>query len=115
MFRLNSDGSYDTGFVTSLLAGQQVNDTETLSDGKIIVRYTAIPFPSGLISRFNTDGSIDTSFNTQTTNGDVELNVEALAIQNNGQILIGGAITNVSGNPAKGLARLKSNGDFNNC
>ncbi len=57
--------------------------------------------------RLNVDGSIDTSFNPSTNFGPAD-SVRAIAIQPDGQILIGGLFTNVGGSNLNYLARLNS-------
>jgi uncharacterized repeat protein (TIGR01451 family)/uncharacterized delta-60 repeat protein len=57
--------------------------------------------------RLNVDGSVDTSFNPNTNYGPAD-SVRAIAIQPDGQIIIGGLFTNVGGNNLNYLARLNS-------
>lgn len=60
------------------------------------------------IARFNTDGSLDTTFN----NGGVGPNgsVQAVSIQPNGKILIGGYFMSYNGTSRQGIARLNTDG-----
>ena len=55
--------------------------------------------------RLNVDGSVDTGFNPTTNFGPAD-SVRAIAIQPDGQILIGGLFTNVGGSNLNYLARL---------
>jgi uncharacterized repeat protein (TIGR01451 family)/uncharacterized delta-60 repeat protein len=57
--------------------------------------------------RLNVDGSVDTSFNPNTNFGPAD-SVRAIAIQPDGQIIIGGLFTNVGGSNLNYLARLNS-------
>jgi len=57
------------------------------------------------IARFHVDGSIDVSFSAQT-----DTNVGAIVVQPDGDILIGGGFTNVSGASRLHIARLKPDG-----
>jgi len=57
--------------------------------------------------RLNVDGSVDASFNPNTNFGPTG-SVRAIAIQPNGQILIGGLFTSVGGSNLNYLARLNS-------
>ncbi len=57
--------------------------------------------------RLNVDGSVDTGFNPTTNFGPMD-SVRAIAIQPDGQILIGGLFTNVGGSNLNYLARLNS-------
>src|SRR5262249_34932957 len=54
--------------------------------------------------RVNTDGSIDTNWNP---NGGPNNSVGALALQPDGQLLVGGKFTAFNGVPRNGLVRLK--------
>ena len=65
-------------------------------------------------SRFLETGVVDTSFSSTrfTFGGNTENEPQAIALQSNGQIVVGG-ITNAHGTPVTGvLARLNSNGDL---
>ncbi len=65
-------------------------------------------------SRFLETGVVDTSFSSTrfTFGGNTENEPQAIALQSNGQIVVGG-ITNAHGTPVTGgLARLDSNGDL---
>jgi uncharacterized repeat protein (TIGR01451 family)/uncharacterized delta-60 repeat protein len=63
--------------------------------------------PYNHLVRLNVDGSIDTGFNPNTNFGPSD-SVRAIAIQPDGQILIGGFFTNVGGSNLNYLARLNS-------
>ena len=116
--RLNSDGTVDTSFnptpnllVSSLavqsngqiLAGGYFTAVETVSSTTLVQR--------SFMARFNADGTLDTNFNPDF-NG-VPFAIIALA---NGQILAGGAFTELTPNETgtaitqNGLARLNSDG-----
>ena len=111
--RLNSNGSIDTSF--SIGTGFD-NGVETLaiqSDGKIIVgggftSYNGVGV--GQIIRLNTDGSRDTSFNMGV--GFNNSDVNTLAIQSDGKIIVGGAFTSYNGVAVNRIARLNSNGSL---
>ncbi|WP_317039503.1 T9SS type A sorting domain-containing protein [Thermoflexibacter ruber] len=59
------------------------------------------------IVRLNTDGSIDASFNIGTG---FSSNVNTIAVQNDGKIIVGGQFGLFNGNTANALARLNTNG-----
>ena len=63
--------------------------------------------PYNHLIRLNVDGSVDASFNPGTNFGPADA-VRAIAIQPDGQILIGGLFTNVGGSNLNYLARLNS-------
>lgn len=95
LIRLNSDGSVDASF-SGLVSGFNAYSRSIVvqSDGKILVGGGFSSYngsagaPDGLI-RLNTDGSVDSTFSGITTGfggGDVE----AVALQPDGKILVGG-------------------------
>lgn len=57
------------------------------------------------ITRFNSNGSLDTTFNP---NAGPNAPVHSLAVQTNGQVVIGGEFTTVNGLPYNRLARLSA-------
>ncbi|MCL4787914.1 MAG: hypothetical protein KJ070_14160 [Verrucomicrobia bacterium] len=59
------------------------------------------------IARLNADGSLDTSFTPLSAANDI---VDAVALQADGKILIGGYFTTVAGMSRKHVARLNANG-----
>jgi uncharacterized delta-60 repeat protein len=117
--RLTSTGALDPAFApiigvagAGLLAG--VYATAIQPDGKILVAgdFTSINETSRTnIARLNTDGSLDSSFNpARGPNG----GVNALAIQTNGKIVIGGFFTQVNGTNRNYVARLNPDGSVDN-
>lgn len=86
-----------------------VRATTVQSDGKIIVGGTASEWSSDTINRIvrlDTDGSVDATF---TTGSGVNLgDVYALAIQNDGKLLIGGDFNAYNGTTRDGIARLEN-------
>ena len=108
--RFNVDGSIDTSFNFSQNLNQ-INAIKIQNDGKII--YGADN--TGNFGRINSDGTQDTSFltgsNVYHSNGTVVF-VQAIEIDNNNKILIGGAYNRYNGNVSNGLTRLNSDGSF---
>jgi len=100
--RLNHDGSADGTFTPNV--NDVVRTLVLQSNGQIIIggQFTAVQ-PSGggaavarmYAARLNTDGSLDTVFNPNA-NGVVY----AIAVQANGQVVIGGSFTTVQPNGA---------------
>jgi uncharacterized delta-60 repeat protein len=88
------------------------------NDGKIIIggcfrSYNDIPIHH--VARINTDGSRDTSFHSGLDSLNAE--IDALAIQNDGKILIGGYFNRYNGIPINNsdyinIARLNPNGSL---
>lgn len=108
--RLNSDGSLDEGFDSGVGPNGDVMALALQPDGKIVIGggFTHV---NGLwrqrITRLNADGTLDDSFNPDSyTNGFVE----AIVLQPDGKIIIGGAFTAVNGVARPMLARLNPNG-----
>jgi uncharacterized delta-60 repeat protein len=69
------------------------------------------------IARLNADGALDTSFvpNPGIAGGPTSMSgtlavVNAIALQPDGKVLIGGTFTNVNGQPRQDIARLNSDG-----
>lgn len=97
-------------------ASNLVNVVALQADGKMIIggRFTAYGGESSSgIARLKVDGSFDATFQTGTGFSyqfQYNLVVEALTIQPDGKILVGGDFYSYNGTPAAGLIRLNSNG-----
>jgi uncharacterized delta-60 repeat protein len=113
LVRLNSDGSVDDSFGTSI-AGARPSDAVGLecialqTNGQILVggTFTKINGEGHYsIGRLNTDGTVDTQFGASVNNY-----VYCLLVQPDGKILIGGSFTSVSGQSCSGLCRLNYDG-----
>ena len=95
--RLNANGSLDTGFNPG--ASGPVLTLAVQADGKILVGGSFATLGGGGsgtsrsdIGRLNADGSVDASFNPGANS-----NLNALAVQPDGKILVGGAFTMLGG------------------
>lgn len=111
--RLESDGDLDPTF----LHGQSVNGGSVgalglQSDGKIIVGGSFTSYfgsPAYRLMRINEDGTRDTTFNIGSgPNG----RVEAVTIQLDGKIIIGGSFNSYNGVPINGIARINLDGSL---
>ncbi|MCB9163610.1 MAG: T9SS type A sorting domain-containing protein [Flavobacteriales bacterium] len=116
--RLNQDGSLDTSFDPGLGADDEIQAIITQSDGKILIGGVFTTY-DGIarngIARVNTDGSLDTSFDPGSGVGSVPQlfeGVEAIALQSDGKILIGGGFNTFNGISRSGVARLDPNGSL---
>ena len=113
--RLNSNGSLDTGFDPGVGADGPVLALAVQSDGKILLGglFTTIDgVPRGNIARLNGDGSVDSSFDPGTgATGESFSTVNALALQSDGKVILGGTFTNVNGVSRSHVARLHANGN----
>jgi len=110
--RLNYDGSLDTSFNPGLGANGTVYAVAVQpTDGKVVIGgdFTTVNGNTNCnhIARLNVDGSVDPLFNL---NGGASHSVRAIAIQPDGNILIGGLFTNVNGQAASHIARLTPTG-----
>src|SRR5881227_2329629 len=108
--RLNANGSVDQTFGL----GNGINNAALAlalqSDGRIIVggQFSQIDLtPRFNLARLNTDGSVDLSFDPGNgPNGDVN----AIVIQSDGRIVIGGTFIGYDGFARGGVARVQGNG-----
>lgn len=103
-------GDLDSAFNPG--ADDDVLDIAIQSDGKILVAGYFGTIAGGnqaLIARLNADGTLDTSFAPEVT-GSGTPNVNSIAIQSDGKILIGGDFDTVNGQTHESLARLNSDG-----
>ena len=108
--RLNADGTLDGTFTLGTGASASVTSIALQSDGKIIIGGSFVSYNGtarNKIARLNTDGTIDATFNPGTgANG----NVNTIAIQNDGEIIIAGDFTTYNGSTRNRIARLNVNG-----
>ena len=112
--RLNSDGSLDSGFDPGTGADGPVLALAVQGDGKVLLGglFTSVNgIPRGNIARLNGDGSVDSSFDPGTgVSGETFSIVNALALQPDGKVILGGTFTNVNGVSRSHVARLHGNG-----
>lgn len=105
VLRRNADGTADTTFGTNGLAVSHFSNfsdnafaVKIQPDGKILTAGEAFPFDGNLphfaMARFNADGSADTAFGTLgrqvTSAGTLTSRANAVALQADGKILLGG-------------------------
>jgi uncharacterized delta-60 repeat protein len=108
--RLNSDGSLDTGFNPGAGPSNSVFSTAVQPDGKVVIGgfFTSYGgFARNYIARVNADGSVDTSFNVGAGANSI---VDAVALQRDGKVLIGGSFTSYKGVSRHGVARINNDG-----
>ena len=120
--RLNHNGSIDMSFDPN--ANGQITAVALQPDGKILIagKFTALQ-PNNTatatlrnrIARLNADGTVDLTFNPNAA-GSLTPQVNALLLQANGKILIGGGFTTLQPNGASSpttrnrIARLNADG-----
>lgn len=108
--RLNADGKIDNTFNPGTGANNAVAEVAIQPDGKLIIGGYFTSFNGKNISRIarlNANGTIDHSFNPGTG---ADNSVDALALQPDGKILIGGAFNTYNGMSVKRVARLNADG-----
>ncbi len=106
--RLNSDSSLDASFTSGTGASAPVFSLALQTDGRVVIAGQFATFNSlsrSAIARLNADGSLDTSFDPGT--GAVTNIVNAVLVQPDGQIVIGGEFSTYDGVPRFGLARIQ--------
>ncbi len=112
--RLNEDGTLDTGFANGLAGADNVVNAVTVqADGRIVVAGAFASVhgtPRSSVARLNSDGSLDTTFGDSLLEADSPVN--AVAVQADGKILIGGIFSTVNGSSRGNIARLNSDGSL---
>ena len=110
--RLNTDGSLDTSFNIGTGFGSSISAIALQSDGKIVVGGSFTTYKGltqNYIARLNTDGSLDSSFDIGTG---FNSNINAIALQSDGKILVGGNFTTYKGLAQNRIARLNTDGSL---
>ncbi len=111
ILRLNTDGSLDTNFNTTGTGfGASTSTIASIAlqpDGKIIVLGTFTSYngiTKNRIARLNSDGTLDNTFDSG--NGP-DVGISFSALQSDGNIVIGGSISNYNGVTRNRIARVK--------
>jgi uncharacterized delta-60 repeat protein len=114
--RLNSDGSVDNNFQNAMSgADNAVRSLVLQPDGRLLIGgdfATVNGVNRGRVARLSSDGSVDTSFQNLMSGADNI--VYSLALQTNGQVVIGGSFASVNGTSRTRVARLNSDGSVDN-
>jgi uncharacterized delta-60 repeat protein len=118
--RLNADGSLDTTFgagqtgVSGAVQGLGVYAIAVQPDGKIIIGGQFLVVNGvirGNLARLNADGTLDTSFGNGLSGvTGANSSVDAVAVQPDGKILIGGFFSTLNGVEHGAFARLNADG-----
>jgi uncharacterized delta-60 repeat protein len=110
--RLNSDGSADDVFNTT--ANGRVNCLAIQPDGKILLggSFSSLCQQSrNFLGRLNRDGTLDPTFAPKIVySGISPPGIYAMALQPDGKIIVGGAISSLGGQTRNYLGRLNSDG-----
>jgi uncharacterized delta-60 repeat protein len=112
--RLTTNGIADTTFLNGMsgVVGL-VNCVAIQPDGKILIGgyfFFVNHVARTRLARLNPDGSVDVGFQNGMAGADGE--PEAIALQPDGKVLIGGYFNSVNNTPRSGIARLNSDGSL---
>ena len=110
--RVNTDGTLDATFPSTVGAGNTIQSIAIQPDGKILIggQFTSYNGTArNRIARVNSDSTLDTGFAVGTG---LNNTLNAITIQSDGQILIGGFFTTYNGTGRSGLARINTNGSI---
>ena len=106
--RLNPDGSLDSGFNPN--ANGTVLAIAIHTDGKIYIAgdcTTVGGITRNRIARLNANGTVDTSFNPGTG---LNNQVNALAVNTDGSVIVGGTFTTANGTTRNRIAKFSTTG-----
>jgi uncharacterized delta-60 repeat protein len=114
--RLNGNGTLDAAFSAQVGgASPAVSSVAVQADGRMVVggSFTQLDGqPRNRIGRLNADGSLDAQFDPGPTNQSAEVN--CLAAQADGEVVVGGSFTTLGGQPCTNLGRLNLDGTLDN-
>lgn len=111
--RLNTDGSLDGTFDSSVGSNNNLNSVVLQSDGKFLIGgYTSTynNIARRTIARLNSNGSLDTSFNPIGSGSN--LPIYTMTVQPDGKIIICGGFTSFNNVETGGIARLNADGSL---
>jgi uncharacterized delta-60 repeat protein len=110
--RLTANGNLDPTFTPGTGANGHIFTVKVLPDDKILIGgiFTAYNgAAANRIARLNPNGTLDTSFNTGAGASYI---VNAIAVQPDGKILIGGEFDTFNGTQSRMIARLNADGSL---
>jgi uncharacterized delta-60 repeat protein len=116
LLRLNANGSRDSSFTSGLgtVAGSVSTTVRSIAlqpDGKVLIIGDFLEVGStgrNSFARLNPDGSVDLSF---AGNSDVTPSyIRSMALQPDGQVVVGGNFTSINGIARNRVARFKADG-----
>lgn len=112
--RILPNGSLDTSFVTGSGSSSNITGAKILADNKILLTGNFTTFnnvPANRIVRLFSDGRVDTDFNIGTGFDD---DVNAISLEPNGKIILGGKFTNYNGVVANRIVRINPDASIDN-
>lgn len=104
--RILSNGLLDTSFTTGSGSSSNITNVKVLSNEKILIGGNFITFNGVMANRITclmADGRIDEDFNIGTGFND---DVNAIEVQSDGKIILGGKFTNYNGDRANRIIRI---------
>lgn len=110
--QLLANGTLDTTYDPQLAGTGSVFVSAQQEDGKIVIggSFLSVGGTEQInIARLNADGTVDASFNTGIGADD---EVNALAIQDDGKILVGGEFAKINSEYGGGIVRLNADGSI---
>ena len=110
--RILADGAIDPAFVIGTAANNQIYALAIQGDGKIIVVGNFTLYNGAVanrVLRLLPSGALDTTFNVGTGADGI---VEAVLVQSDGKIVVGGRFSTFNGNNYNRIARLNSDGSL---
>ncbi|MBK8478259.1 MAG: immunoglobulin domain-containing protein [Opitutaceae bacterium] len=110
--RLNADGTLDTSFAVGAGFNSEVKALALQPDGKILVvgGFTSYDgTPCANLARINTAGTLDPSLSAGSGFGP-NVSADALLLQPDGRIVLGGSFSNYNGTACGALIRIDSTG-----
>lgn len=112
LLRLQSDGTLDDSFLLPAI-NNDVSALAIQADGKVLAggSFTVVDgLPASNVARFNADGTRDNTFAIINSN---ILSINALAINAQGKIFIGGSFEQINGQTIRGIVCVNENGTIN--
>jgi uncharacterized delta-60 repeat protein/uncharacterized repeat protein (TIGR01451 family) len=113
--RLNDNGTLDTSFNPGTGANGSISTIGIQNDNKIVIGGWFNNYNSNArnyIARLNTDGTLDATF---LVGAGANSGISTISILSDDKIILGGGFfTSYNGNPTNRIARLNSNGSFDN-
>lgn len=111
-------GDLDLSFDPGSSLNGQVRGMAVQTNGSFVIAGNFTTVPGAMrnhAARFHPDGTVDPTFAPAfAQNGNAYLNIAALALQNDGKLLIGGTFNSVNGVTRSNLVRLHPDGSLDN-
>lgn len=114
--RLTENGELDNTFTAGTGLNNDVNDIAIQTNGNIIAVGSFTNYNTTSVNRIvriDANGAIDATFATNIGTG-ANGEINTIALQTDGKIIIGGNFTSFNGNSSNYIARLNANGTFDN-